>query len=131
MYEIIDNWVIWDFYIVNNFFVFKMDYYIKKDYWGDNYYSYKEQFEKEEEFVIEVMIIQDGVYYFSIILFFKEGFGFIVYLFNNLFFYYFEVQNCDFNDLLVNDWVEFCLGKNQEIGQDIVIDVYLQEDDEE
>ncbi|KGE87206.1 NYN domain-containing protein [Phaeodactylibacter xiamenensis] len=131
MHEIIDNRVTRDSHIVNNLFVPKTDHYTKKDYRGDNHHSYKEQPEKEEEPVTEVMITQDGAYHSSTILSLKEGFGFIAYPPNNLFFHHSEVQNCDFNDLLVNDRVEFRLGKNQETGQDIAIDVYLQEDDEE
>jgi cold shock CspA family protein len=129
MHEIIDNRVTRDSHIVNNLFVPKTDHYTKKDY-RENHKSYQEQPEEEEP-ATEVMITQDGAYHSSTILSLKEGFGFIAYPPNNLFFHHSEVQNCDFNDLLVNDRVEFRLGKNQETGQDIAIDVYLQEDDEE
>ncbi|MDX1957626.1 MAG: NYN domain-containing protein [Leptospiraceae bacterium] len=49
------------------------------------------------------------------IKFIKDGYGFIeTEVFGqNLFFYYADVENCDFNDLSVGDLVEYKLGKNQ------------------
>ena len=115
--------------IINNLFVPKADHYHKKiELSADD--SFESDFQ-EKEAATEVMVTQDGNYHSSTILSLKEGFGFIAYPPNNLFFHHSEVQNCDFNDLLVNDRVEFRLGKNQETGQAIAIDVYLQEDDEE
>ncbi len=132
MHEIIDNRVTKDSFIVNNLFVPKTDaYQHKKGNNTQNNDQYGEQFDEEEEDVPTVLVSEDGNYHSSNILSLKEGFGFIAYPPNNLFFHHSEVQNCDFNDLLVNDRVEFRLGKNQDTGQDIAIDVYLQEDDEE
>lgn len=54
----------------------------------------------------------------SEILSLKNGFGFIKYPPNNLFFHYSNVVDTDFNDLQVGDKVEFTMAKNQE-GQDI------------
>lgn len=129
MHEIIDNRVTKDSYIVNNLFVPKTDaYQHKKDNHSQNNNQPEEQLEEED--APTVLVTEDGAYHSSTILSLKEGFGFIAYPPNNLFFHHSEVQNCDFNDLLVNDRVEFRLGKNQDTGQDIAIDVYLQEEDE-
>lgn len=129
MHEIIDNRVTRDSHIVNNLFVPKTDRFPKKEYQANN--EEREKSFETEAPAPEAIVTQDGAYLSSTILSLKEGFGFIAYPPNNLFFHHSEVQNCDFNDLLINDRVEFRLGKNQETGQDIAIDVYLQEDDEE
>lgn len=63
----------------------------------------------------------------STILSLKEGYGFIQFPPNNLFFHYSELENADFNDLLVGDTVSFRIGKNEETGQDIAIDINLVE----
>ncbi|MEM6398487.1 MAG: NYN domain-containing protein [Bacteroidota bacterium] len=60
----------------------------------------------------------------------KNGYGFIKYPPNNLFFHYSTVQNIDFNDLLIGDLVEFRLAHN-DTGQLIATDVQLLEDEEE
>lgn len=52
------------------------------------------------------------------ILSLKNGFGFIKYPPNNLFFHYTNVIDADFNELEVGDMVEFTIAKNHE-GQDI------------
>lgn len=66
----------------------------------------------------------------SSVLSLKNGYGFIKYPPNNLFFHYTTVRNVDFNDLLVNDQVEFCLAHNSE-GQLIATEVSLIEEEEE
>ncbi|MFP4691856.1 MAG: NYN domain-containing protein [Bacteroidales bacterium] len=48
----------------------------------------------------------------------KNGYGFISYPNNNLFFHYTDVVNMDFNDLLVGDTVEFTIEKKYN-GQDV------------
>ncbi|MBX3242816.1 MAG: NYN domain-containing protein [Chitinophagaceae bacterium] len=60
----------------------------------------------------------------SEILTIKNGFGFIKYPPNNLFFHYSNVIDTDFNDLQVGDKVEFTLDKNER-GDDIAIKVKL------
>lgn len=60
----------------------------------------------------------------SEILTIKNGFGFVKYPPNNLFFHYSSVIDSDFNDLQVGDKVEFTIGKNQD-GQDIATKVKL------
>ncbi|MCB0587869.1 MAG: NYN domain-containing protein [Phaeodactylibacter sp.] len=66
-------------------------------------------------------------YHTSTIFSLKEGYGFIAYPPNNLFFHYSEVENVDFNELRVGDPVKFRIGVNDETGQDIAIDVSLAE----
>ncbi len=58
----------------------------------------------------------------SEILTIKNGFGFIKYPPNNLFFHYTNVIDTDFNDLQVGDRVQFTLHKNDK-GEDIARDV--------
>ncbi|MEL6355407.1 MAG: NYN domain-containing protein [Bacteroidota bacterium] len=65
----------------------------------------------------------------SSVLSLKNGYGFIKYPPNNLFFHYTSVQNVDFNDLLINDQVEFRLVHNSE-GQLIATEVNLLEEEE-
>jgi uncharacterized LabA/DUF88 family protein/cold shock CspA family protein len=60
----------------------------------------------------------------SEILTIKNGFGFVKYPPNNLFFHYSSVIDADFNDLQVGDKVQFTIGKNQD-GQDIATQVKL------
>lgn len=60
----------------------------------------------------------------SEILTIKNGFGFIKYPPNNLFFHYTSVIDTDFNDLQVGDKVQFTLDKNDK-GDDIAINVKL------
>ena len=54
----------------------------------------------------------------------KTGYGFINYPPNNLFFHYTSLIDTDFNELQIDDEVEFTLGRNAE-GKDIAIDVRL------
>jgi uncharacterized LabA/DUF88 family protein/cold shock CspA family protein len=54
----------------------------------------------------------------------KTGYGFINYPPNNLFFHYTSLIDTDFNELQVDDEVEFSIGQNTE-GKDIAVDVRL------
>ena len=63
----------------------------------------------------------------SRILSLKNGYGFIKFPPNNLFFHYTSVKNVDFNDLLLDDLVEFTLDRNDE-GQLIATEVSLLDD---
>ncbi len=65
----------------------------------------------------------------SEILSLKNGYGFIKYPPNNLFFHYTSVQNVDFNDLYVGDQIEFVLDHNDE-GKLIATQVQLLEEEE-
>ncbi len=65
----------------------------------------------------------------STVLSLKNGYGFIKYPPNNLFFHYTTVQNVDFNDLLIGDRIEFTLTHNAE-GQLVATEVNLIEEEE-
>lgn len=54
----------------------------------------------------------------------KTGYGFVNFPPNNLFFHYTSLLDTDFNELQVDDEVEFTLGQNAE-GKDIAVDVRL------
>ncbi|QIP12351.1 NYN domain-containing protein [Spirosoma aureum] len=54
----------------------------------------------------------------------KTGYGFINYPPNNLFFHYTSLIDTDFNELQVDDDVEFTIGQNAE-GKDIAVDVRM------
>ncbi len=54
----------------------------------------------------------------------KTGYGFINYPPNNLFFHYTSLIDTDFNELQVEDEVEFTIGQNAE-GKDIAVEVRL------
>ncbi len=58
----------------------------------------------------------------SVILSLKNGFGFIKYPPNNLFFHHTSLVNADFNDLTEGDMVAFNIGTNEE-GEEIAVDV--------
>lgn len=59
----------------------------------------------------------------------KNGYGFINYPPNNLFFHHSTVLNVDFSELFVNDFVAFTLTHNDK-GQLIAVDVKLLEEEE-
>lgn len=54
----------------------------------------------------------------------KTGYGFVNYPPNNLFFHYTSLIDTDFNELQIDDEVEFTVGQNAE-GKDIALDVRL------
>jgi len=60
----------------------------------------------------------------------KNGYGFIKYPPNNLFFHHTTVENVDFSELYVNDHVAFTLTHNDK-GQLVAVDVELLEDIEQ
>lgn len=60
----------------------------------------------------------------------KNGYGFIKYPPNNLFFHHTTVENVDFTELYVKDHVAFTLTHNEK-GQLVAVDVELLEDFEE
>jgi cold shock CspA family protein/uncharacterized LabA/DUF88 family protein len=60
----------------------------------------------------------------SFILSLKEGFGFIKYPPNNVFFHYTSLRDYDFNDLVVGDRVQFTLEEKEggrAVGYDVVV----------
>jgi cold shock CspA family protein len=54
----------------------------------------------------------------------KNGYGFINYPPNNLFFHYTSLIDTDFEELNIDDEIEFTVGQNPE-GKDIAVDVRL------
>ncbi|MGV3556755.1 NYN domain-containing protein [Larkinella arboricola] len=68
---------------------------------------------------------EDSEYKISTIRSLKNGYGFINYPPNNLFFHYTSLNDIDFNELQVDDEVKFRIGKNAE-SKDIAIDVHLE-----
>jgi cold shock CspA family protein len=59
----------------------------------------------------------------------KNGYGFISYPPNNLFFHHSTVTNVDFSELFINDFVAFTLTHNDK-GQLVAVDVKLLEEEE-
>jgi cold shock CspA family protein len=76
----------------------------------------------------ELPVIEEGEVQIGEVLSLKNGYGFIKYPPNNLFFHYTSVKDLDFNDLLIGDRVEFTLQKNDE-GQYIATSVRLVEEE--
>ncbi|MCM0592089.1 MAG: cold shock domain-containing protein [Gloeotrichia echinulata DVL01] len=54
----------------------------------------------------------------------KQGYGFIKWPPNNLFFHYTDLVNADFNDLTEGASVQFSIGKNDQ-GEDVAKNVQL------
>ena len=54
----------------------------------------------------------------------KNGYGFIKYPPNNLFFHFSSILDSDFNELKIGDKVQFLLSKNEQ-GDDIAKNVKL------
>jgi cold shock CspA family protein len=52
----------------------------------------------------------------------KNGYGFITFPPNNLYFHWTGLTNADFNELSVGDFVEFTIAHNDR-GQEIAVDV--------
>jgi uncharacterized LabA/DUF88 family protein/cold shock CspA family protein len=65
----------------------------------------------------------------SEVLSLKDGYGFIKFPNNNLFFFYGDMTEGEFNELHEGDLVEFALGKNDQ-GEDVAKDVRKLREDE-
>lgn len=100
MHELIDNRVKKNDPIVHNLFV-------QEEYTSPN--RPEPETEDEEIKISEVLSI-------------KNGYGFIRYPNNNLFFHYTDVLNVDFNELVTGDSVEFTVEKKYN-GQDVAKNV--------
>jgi uncharacterized LabA/DUF88 family protein/cold shock CspA family protein len=83
---------------------------------GNGFDSYTDSLEEESD---------SSEYKISTIRSLKNGYGFINYPPNNLFFHYTSLNDIDFNELQVDDEVKFRIGKNAE-SKDIAIDVHLE-----
>ncbi|MBK8704883.1 MAG: NYN domain-containing protein [Saprospiraceae bacterium] len=103
MHEIIDNRLKRNDPLINNIFV---------------------QTESRKQPIIVEEIDEDTK--ISEVLSLKNGFGFIKYPNNNLFFHYSSVVDSDFNDLKEGDRVSFVVGKNDD-GQNIATNVKVLE----
>lgn len=104
MHEIIDNRIKKNEPLINNLFVPP---------------SKKRLFDKPLEREFDESERQEGT-----ILALKDGYGFIKFPPNNLFFHYSNLSGVDFNDLKVDDKVEFVIGKNDrgdEVAKDIIL----------
>ena len=117
MHTLINNRVTRDTYVINNLFVPKSPAGKTQDEDEDEGEDGKNQSRSGDE---------NGDHS-STIFSLKEGYGFIAYPPNNLFFHYSEVENVDFNDLRIGDPVSFRIGVNEETGQDIAIDVRMMD----
>lgn len=130
MHELIDNRVSRDSPLINNLFVpkpersFHRPTTVAREENYDNDYEYDGE-EGEEEVNFNRIEGEENI---STVFSLKEGYGFITYPPNNLFFHYSEVENTDFNELRVGDTVSFVLGTNEETGQEIAIEVNLIEE---
>jgi len=116
MHELIDNRIRKNDPIVNNLFV---------------QYEHKKPLQKMMPQMMTQMIQQPvngnvGLSDSGEILSIKNGFGFIKYPPNNLFFHYSYCKDTDFNQLQVGDKVEFTIEKNQ-MGEDIAKNVKFVE----
>ena len=124
MHELIDNRVTRDSFPVNNLFVPKQERDVERD--GQRIIGEYEGGE-EDEVNYNRLDVPSGDKNISTVLSLKEGYGFISYPPNNLFFHYSEINNVDFNELRIGDTVSFELGTNEETGQDIAIEISLIE----
>jgi uncharacterized LabA/DUF88 family protein/cold shock CspA family protein len=104
MHEIIDNRVKKNDSLINNLFVPQ---------------TKKQVFETPKEKASVNSSLET-----SIIMKLMNGCGFIKYPPNNLFFHYTSLIDVDFNDLNVNDNVQFTIGKNDK-GEDVAKDIKL------
>lgn len=107
MHEIIDNRVKKNEPIINNLFVPQ---------------AKQRVFEKPNEKNVSKSNIKTGT-----IMTLKNGFGFIKFPPNNLFFHYLSLDGVDFNDLKIDDKVQFIISKNDK-GDDVAKDVKLISD---
>lgn len=108
MHEIIDNRLRRNDPVINNIFVP-----------GESKRRNHPVFTKDKEDSEAVVVAEEydgdvGEVHTSEILSLKNGYGFIKFPPNNLFFHYTSVKELDFNDLLEGDIVEFTLDKNED-----------------
>lgn len=92
--------------------------------------SKKEESNVEEEETNEVVQVEEGELDESEILTLKEGFGFIKYPNNNLFFYHTDLVEIDFNELQIGDPVSFEIALNNK-GQQVAKNVKVLLETEE
>lgn len=93
---------------------------------GNAYGSYQQPDEPNYNVADGVSVVDDDPEgrKISTIRSLKTGYGFVNFPPNNLFFHYTSLIDTDFNELQVDDEVEFTVGQNAE-GKDIAVDVQL------
>jgi cold shock CspA family protein len=106
MHEVIDNRLLKNEALINNLFVSSSE-------------SRRAMAEKP---VIDYSTIKN-----SEILSLKNGYGFIKYPPNNLFFHFSNLKDVDFNDLSIGNRVSFRIVKNDN-GEDVATDVQLSDE---
>ncbi len=111
MHEEIDNRVGKDSYIINNMFMQQEK--IARRLGADELQS-------------EVILNNGPTVYYGEIMTIKNGFGFIKFPPNNLFFHYQAVNGVDFNDLKIGDQVSYSITINDK-GQSLATGVQLVE----
>ena len=107
MHEIIDNRLRRNDPVINNIFV-------PGESKRRNHPVFNKEKEEENGEPVEEYDGDVGEVHVSEILSLKNGYGFIKFPPNNLFFHYTSVKDLDFNDLLEGDKVEFTLDKNED-----------------
>jgi len=91
---------------------------------NDKYDSYGDEQDDEPNYNVAEVDDDPNGRKISTIRSLKTGYGFVNYPPNNLFFHYTSLLDTDFNEMQVDDEIEFTVGQNAE-GKDIAIDVRL------
>jgi len=92
--------------------------------YNDKYDSYGDEQDDEPNYNVAEVDDDPNGRKISTIRSLKTGYGFVNYPPNNLFFHYTSLLDTDFNEMQVDDEIEFTVGQNAE-GKDIAIDVRL------
>lgn len=109
MHELIDDPEESDNDVVNNLFVQIENKHRHDDNYNDNYSEDYTDVEDDEDYDEEHLDAVSGDSLESEILSLKEGFGFIRFPNNNLFFHYTDVEDCEFSELQPGEKVSFVL----------------------
>ncbi|MFP4369582.1 MAG: NYN domain-containing protein [Bacteroidota bacterium] len=117
MHEVIENRLEKDKFMINNLFVPHSPYHNNNTNNGSGGHS--KDLDREPKHYEK-----DQTHHESDIFSIKDGYGFIKYPPNNLFFHYDSVVNADFEELQPYDKVRFRITKNER-GEDIATDVEL------
>jgi len=117
MHEIIDNRLKKNESIINNLFVPRMSEKLNSDELEVDPDWIEDENEGQSR-----MLALSAEYKYGSILSLKNGYGFIKYPPNNIFFHFQSLLDIDFNELMPGDKVKFKTGPNEK-GEDIAIDV--------
>jgi uncharacterized LabA/DUF88 family protein/cold shock CspA family protein len=116
MHEVIDNKIKRSDSMVNNLFISKSQKF-SASHNGPQQSAQQAQYQQRQ-----VVIPEPEQLYMSHIHSLKNGYGFIVYPPNNLYFHYTGLLEDEFSDLAENDEVEFNIGRTER-GQEIAVNV--------